>query len=183
MCKIKKGKRNMASIYEISAYNSGTFSKNDIVSYTSGGVTTFWYSLVNGSITSNPTLTNTSWGGYTTYNAKTIPHFFWIPSYAPSISSDPKVSVVKFGDGYEQRTKTSLNNDLIQLDLTFDKRDEKEATAIAHFLHVRGAQEAFAFLPPSPYSSMKKFICRNWDVSMTFDNNYTVKVKLEEVIE
>lgn len=173
----------MASIYEINAYDSGTFSKNDIVSYASGGDTTFWYSLVDGSITSNPTLTNTSWGGYTTYNTKVVPHFFWVPNYSPTISSEPKVEVIKFGDGYEQRTPQGISANLIVLDVTFDKRDEMETTAIAHFLNQRGAKEAFAFMPPSPYASMKKFICRKWDITMNFQDNYSIKCSFEEVVE
>ncbi len=172
----------MASIYEIDVYDSGTFSENDIVSYTSGGVTRFWYSLVNGSITSNPTLANTNWGGYTTYNTKTVPHFFWVADYGAGIASEPKVDIVQFGDGYEQRTPQNISADLLKLDLTFDKRDEKEITAMAHFLHTRGAKEAFAFTPPSPYGSVKKFVCRSWDVTMNFNNNFSIKGSFEEVV-
>lgn len=122
------------------------------------------------------------WGGYTTYDTKTIPHFFWIADYGAGISSEPKVNVLQFGDGYEQRTPESISADLLKLDLTFDNRGEKEAAAIAHFLHVRGAKEAFAFMPPSPYGSMKKFVCRSWDVTMTFNNNFSVKASFEEVV-
>jgi len=173
----------MASIYDIDPYSSGTFSKNDVVSQTSGGATTFWYSLVDGSISSAPSLSNANWGGYTTYNTKTVPHFFWIPSYTASVSTEPQVDVIKFGDGYEQRTPQNISSELIKISLSFDKRDEKEVSAIAHFLHTRGAQEAFAFTPPSPYGSVKLFVCRSWDVTMNFKDNFSVKATFEEVVE
>ena len=123
------------------------------------------------------------WGGNITFDNKTIPHFFWIPNYSPSISTDPTVRTIKFGDGYEQRTPEGINTRLLKVSLVFDKRNEAETTAISHFLHQRGGSEAFAYLPPSPYSSMKKFVCRSWDVTMNFENNYSIKVDLEEVVE
>jgi phage-related protein len=181
----------MASIYEIDNYDTGgnSYVKNDVVAgYGAGGTTLgrFYYNLGN-------TPTNAAapeaaggdayWGGYTTYNNSTVPHFFWIPSYTASVSTEPQVDVVKFGDGYEQRTPQNISSELIKISLSFDKRDEKEVSAIAHFLHTRGAQEAFAFTPPSPYGSVKLFVCRSWDVTMNFKDNFSVKVTFEEVVE
>ena len=69
------------------------------------------------------------------------------------------------------------------MNLSFEKRSEAEATAIAHFLHTRGGHQAFVFLPPKPYSSMKKFVCRKWDLSVEFEGSYAVKATFEEVVE
>ena len=170
----------MASIYEIPEWTNISWTINDICSYGTT-VKRFYYNLRGGHAT--PFVGSPDWGGYTTYDTKVIPHFFWTPSYSASISTEPQVDVVKFGDGYEQRTQQNISSDLIKLSVSFDGRDEKEAEAIAHFLHVRAAQEAFAFLPPSPYASMKKFVCRGWDVTMNFQNNYTIKCDFEEVVE
>ena len=181
----------MASIYEIPIWedNQAVFRvPNDIVSATDGGTTRFYYALDTPSVLVShlPDPDGASgpqhWGGYTTFDNKKIPHFFWIPSFSPTISTEPTVKSVKFGDGYEQRTPEGINTRLLKVSLVFDKRSEKETAAIAHFLHERGGAEAFAHLPPSPYSSMKKFICRKWDVTMNFNNNYTIKVDLEEVV-
>jgi phage-related protein len=168
----------MASIYEIPNWSGGiTASKNDVYFHLSN----HFYSLES-SNTETPSVGASKWGGVTTFDNKVIPHFFWIPSYAPTISTEPTVKSVRFGDGYEQRTPEGLSTRLLKVALTFDKRSEKETTAISHFLHERGGAEAFAYLPPSPYSSMKKFICRKWDVTMNFENNYSIKVDLEEVV-
>lgn len=180
----------MASIYEIDNYNPGgnSYVKNDVVAgYGAGGTTLgrFYYNLGNtptNAIAPEVTGGDAYWGGYTTYNNTTVPHFFWIADYGAGISSEPQVDVIQFGDGYEQRTPQNISADLLKLDLSFNNRDEKEATAIAHFLHTRGAKEAFAFTPPSPYGSIRKFICRSWDVTMAFHNNFSIKASFEEVV-
>jgi phage-related protein len=182
----------MASIYEVDTWVLGAgshlpYTKNDIVER----LGKFYYNIVDiPTATQNYQPESTSvyniyWGGWTPYGTANtiIPHFFWIPSYAPSIESEPKVDVIKFGDGYEQRTPQGLSTNLLKLDVSFDKRDEAETAAISHFLHARGATEAFAFMPPSPYASMKKFVCRSWGVTMTFQNNYVIKGAFEEVVE
>ena len=168
----------MGSIYEIPSWSAGTASKNEVYLHNSN----HFYSLEN-SNTQTPAVGASKWGGMTTFDSKEIPHFFWIPSYSPTISTEPSVRTLKFGDGYEQRTPDGINTNLLKISLTYDNRDEAESTAIAHFLNERGGSEAFVYLPPSPYSSMKKFICRKWDVTMNFDNNYSIKVDLEEVVE
>ena len=169
----------MASIYEIPNWSGGiTASKNDVYFHTGK----HFYSLES-SNTETPSTGAAKWGGHTTYNNKTVPHFFWIPSYTASVSTEPQVDVIKFGDGYEQRTPQNISSELIKISLSFDKRDEQEVSAIAHFLHTRGAQEAFAFTPPSPYGSVKLFVCRSWDVTMNFKDNFSVKATFEEVVE
>ena len=169
----------MASIYEISTWVGGTVAgKNAVYLYSDK----YYYSL-NAANVDTPSVGAAKWGGHTTYNNKTVPHFFWIPSYTASVSTEPQVDVIKFGDGYEQRTPQNISSELIKISLSFDKRDEKEVSAIAHFLHTRGAQEAFAFTPPSPYGSVKLFVCRSWDVTMNFKDNFSVKATFEEVVE
>ena len=174
----------MASIYEIPNWTDGvTYSKNSIA-YDSHATGAEYYYVISESVTSStkPHNDSTNWGGYTTYNNATIPHFFWVPDYGTSVSSEPQVDVIQFGDGYEQRAPQNISADLLKVDVSFDNRDEKEVTAMAHFLHTRGAKDAFAFTPPSPYGSMKKFVCRTWDVSMNFHNNFSLKASFEEVV-
>jgi len=178
----------MGSIYEIEEWSGASGDKwqlNEVVLYAANGKHYYAIKSHNRSYdgTVNPSYANSAhWGGHTTYNNATIPHFFWIADYGAGISSEPQVDVIQFGDGYEQRTPQNISADLLKLDLSFNNRDEKEATAIAHFLHTRGAKEAFAFTPPSPYGSIRKFICRSWDVTMAFHNNFSIKASFEEVV-
>ena len=181
----------MGSIYEIEEWSGASGDKwqlNEVVLYAANGKHYYAIKSHNRSYdgTVNPSYANSAhWGGNTAYGSanEIIPHFFWIPSYAPSINSEPTVNIVKFGDGYEQRSPENINSNLLKVSLSFDKRDEAETKAISHFLHQRGAQEAFAFTPPSPYGSMKKFVCRSWDVTMNFQNNYSISATFEEVVD
>ena len=170
----------MASIYEIENFTTGKAWKVNEVTYHNNR---YWYSIQQSNNT--PFVGSSDWGGHTPYGSanEIVPHFFWIPSYAPSINSEPTVNIVKFGDGYEQRSPENINSNLLKVSLNFDKRDEAETKAISHFLHQRGAQEAFVFTPPSPYNSMKKFVCRSWDVTMNFQNNYSISATIEEVVD
>lgn len=109
------------------------------------------------------------------------PQFSWSPSYAGTFDNAPRVKVIKFGDGYEQRAKDGISSVLLNLDLVFDNRDINECSAIEHFLNAREATESFLFTPPPPYSKKKRFVCRTWQNSNVFYNNFAIKVKFEEV--
>jgi phage-related protein len=175
----------MASIYDSTVWtsNSGPWTVGQIFLY----LEKYYYCTQAHTAAQTPAADSQYWGGYKSMSIggvnKPIPHFYWVPSYAPSISSEPKVRSIKFGDGYEQRTPEGINNDLLSISLGFDNRKETEATEIAHFLHIRKAHEAFAFLPPKPYSSMKRFVCRKWDLSVEFEGTYSLKATFEEVAE
>lgn len=168
----------MPSIFEISDYDNGTtYYRNDIVKYSNN----FYYLNVESAVGVTPAVSSSTWGGLVSSNGETKPEFIWTPSYNLTIAVEPKVKSIRFGDGYEQRFADGINNSLLNLDLTFEKRNTKEATAILHFLQARKGFESFYFTPPEPYSTRKKFVCRRWDSSIQFFNNYSVKVNIEEV--
>ena len=176
----------MSSIYDtIPPYGEGNYVKNDIVEYPPNS-SVYYYSLVDAYISLNPRLNSSQWGGRTTVaiqasaTTTNVPEFIWTPSYNQSAEISPRVLAVRFGDGYTQRTPDGINNNLLNLDLTFENRSEKEATAIAHFLNVRRGAEAFAYTPPSPYATQKLFICKSFTSTFVFNDNFTVNAKLEE---
>lgn len=140
-------------------------------------------SPAHGSDDLNPTLSDSKWGGLIDTEGKKVPEFIWTPSYTSSASHTPSVQAVKYGDGYEQRISDNINTNLIGLTLLFDKRRKKEISAILHFLETRGASESFLFSPPEPYNPSKKrlFVCRNWNTSFKFFDNYSVSANFFEV--
>jgi phage-related protein len=179
-----------SSIYNVSGYNgSTTYSKNDIV-YSNKQ---YYYSLVDNNTTNTPSSsTNPYWGGYKTYtnpvtsNTISAPEFIWAPSYASEIQSKPAVNLVKFGDGYEQRSEDGINNTLLKLNLTFEGREKQEARAITHFVNKRRGAQHFFFDAPFPYnfdSSQnypKRFICEDWSIRYVFFNNYNISLTIVE---
>ena len=141
----------------------------------------YYYALQSTNGSTAPEDDTSNWGGYTTINNQERPNFLWTPSYNVSTKHNPRVNVVKFGNGYQQRNPDGLFSSLIKMDLTFDKRSEKEAAAIIHFLKVRKAVKSFVFQNlPDLYADSnadgfkKKFVCPTFNSTFVFFNNYTV---------
>ena len=139
----------MASIYNIqtwqnSAGSQGPFKKNDIIKTEDGA---YWYATKDHNLTLTPALTTLEWGGNISIevdgSATINPYFFWAPSYNFSISHSPKIVELAFGDGYGQRLKDGINNDLLNFQLSFENRNEKESTAISHFFQQKEAYKSF----------------------------------------
>ena len=176
----------MASIYDaINSWSSGGYLKNDIVSTTNDeGEVYYWYALDDFTSSVSPNVSSNDWGGRGLLNtagvSSNLPEFVWKPSYNASTNIEPRTLSVRFGDGYEQRMADGINNKLLVLNLTFDKRNEKESLAINHFLNIRGGAESFIFAPPSPFSSRKKFVCKKFSTNYVFYDNYTISATFEE---
>jgi phage-related protein len=168
----------MASIYNISAWStSTTYEKNAIVLHDGR----YFYSLANSNLAKTPEVPSTNWGGYSTLTGITKPSFIWSPSYNFSVDTEPLVRSIRFGEGYEQRLKEGINNSLIKIDFSFEKRSLKESTAIIHFFSERDGAESFIFSVPEPYNVRKLFVVRSWNLTQTFVNNYSIKANFEEV--
>jgi phage-related protein len=182
-----------SSIYNVSVYgNSTTYSKNDIVYHPSSNGQ-YYYSLVNNNIGNTPTsAANSYWGGYRSYSSASAagvsaPEFIWVSNYASEIQSKPSMNLVKFGDGYEQRTEDGINNTLLKLNLTFEGRDKQETRAITHFVSKRRGAQHFFFDAPFPYNFdstsqnfPKRFICEDWSIRYVFFNNYNISTTFIE---
>ena len=175
------------SIYNIQSWAQNTqYRKNDIVKNGS----TYYYAKedhvsssshadINETIAANPSL----WGGTAIdpYNGATKPQFIWTPSYSSDVSLSPRVKIIKFGDGYEQRITDGINTILINIDFLFDGRSIEETTAILHFFYEKAGVKSFLFTPSPPHNIIKRFVCRNWSHQNQFYNNHSIKAKFEEV--
>jgi len=164
---------------------SYNFLKNDIIKYKN----VFWYCIKDHfkSAQSEPgtDFGNEYWGGIIKLsNNLPVAKFLWIPSYTSTVQHKPSVTTIRFGNGYEQRISKSINPDLKTLQLNFDQRTSREARAIIHFLKERSGTQAFAYNPGDIYAEQSyrtKYVCREWETSFTFKENYSVRAKFEEV--
>lgn len=178
----------MASIYDtVPSWSSGsTYNKYDIVK---GSNNRFYYSVINSNSSNNPTIPNhlgPFWDGYILLNGNLIPDFWWKASYATEVSFKPKLIINQFGNGYQQRIKDGLNNNMAEFSVSFQNRSEKEAVSILHFLNERNAQESFVYNMPTIYnknnSSLNtRFICPEWTSNYISYNNYSIQAKFFEV--
>ena len=158
---------------------STTYLKNYIVYVDS--LSSYYY-VISDSVNSStsPEADSTNWGGKTNFNGKSMPKFVWTPSYNQQTKIEPRVLSVRFGDGYEQRIQDGINNDLLTLSLTFEKRNEVETTAINHFLNQRKGAESFVFTPPAPFATAAKFVCKSFNTNYVFYDNYTITATFEQ---
>jgi len=177
----------MASIYEVSAWagTPNTYKKNDTVKHGEY----YYYALQDVPVDQTPAVVSAYWGGRITVPISdhagasniTAPHFIWTPAFNLSVNHRPKIKSVKFGDGYEQRMPDGIHTDLIGISLTFDGRDIRESAAILHFLESRKSTEFFFFTPPSPYSTRRKFICRDFTSSLVSQGVLNITANFEQV--
>ena len=181
------------SVYNVEKWISNkSYSKNDIVAridYVGGTASLnsvpqkvkYYYNLTGTNTSTAPESDTTNWGGYTSVNNKEIPFFLWKPSYNISTRHNPRVNVVQFGNGYEQRNADGLFSQLINLEINFEKRTENEARAIIHFLKARKAVESFSIKElPNLYADntaggwKKRFVCPTFNSTYIFYNNYSI---------
>ncbi len=168
-------------IYEINVWTTATaYKQYDFIKQGA-----FWYYA-----TRNHTSTGTfaselasqKWNGVLTDGQDTKPFFFWLPSYNYDVPSTPKIKTIQFSDGYAQNLRDGINNLLLTFDLSFEERTLEEYTSIIHFFTERAGAESFLFIPPAPYSTMKRFLCKTWTPRQNFYNNYSIRAQFTESV-
>jgi phage-related protein len=169
-----------SDIYNIPNWATSTvYEKNDIVLTSNNYYYASQRHTSDGSSFTTD-LNNGLWDGIISYGGEQKPYFFWEPSYDYTVDSNPRVKTVQFGDGYSQDIKDGINNILLKINFNFNGRDLKEHRAILHFFHQRAGKERFFFIPPQPYGIVKKFICKEWQPSQSFVDNYNIRARFEE---
>lgn len=106
--------------------------------------------------------------------------FTWNVDTNATLTKKPRVTNIKFGDGYEQRVSYGLNTILQEWDLSFSNREESESNEIDSFLEARGGYESFDWTPPGE-SSSRKFKCQEWSKVAQKGGFYSISAKFEEV--
>lgn len=104
------------------------------------------------------------------------------PVYNTRINARPKVNILSFGDGFEQRLTEGLNQNPLSVNLTFELSQTDADTAIT-FLNARVEDGAsFDYTLPSE-SSSRKFVCTSFPRSIPFLNSVTLSCVFREVFE
>ena len=196
------------SIYNVSVWELETpYVKDDIVSkieFVSGAGSSdsnkvpkkikYYYAIADSlgkdpeNEDGDPITDHSKWKGYSKVGKENKTNFFWFPSYNISTKHDPSVNLTRFGSGYEQRTPDGLFPSLIKMEIAFDKRTEREARSITHFLKARKAAESFVFETlPNLYADdilsggwRKRFVCSTFSTSFVYFDNYTVTASFSQ---
>ena len=103
------------------------------------------------------------------------------PTYGAQKTSQPKVTKVQYGDGYEMRAVFGLNQNPKSWSLTWEV-SETDADTIETFLDARAAQESFYWTAPGEPGS-SKYVCAEWSKSIPYLNRATVQATFMQVFE
>ena len=104
-------------------------------------------------------------------------------SYGISKQSAPNVKIVQFGDGYQHRITSGLNQNLKVWNPVFQNISETDADTIETFLDARADDNAsFAWTPPGEASS-SKYICLSWSKTIPYNDRATITASFQEVAE
>ena len=104
------------------------------------------------------------------------------PKYNYTITRQPAVNVISFGDGFEQRLTEGLNQNPVTLNLTFDLTQTQSTNAV-DFLNDRIEDGAsFTFLVPNE-NVTKSFVCQSYPTSVPFLNRVVLSCTFREVFE
>lgn len=107
--------------------------------------------------------------------------FTYTPSFEATESSKPRVRKFQAGDGYEQRVTFGLHANPKEWSLVFSNRTDTERDQITAFLDARAGVEAFDWTPPR--GSAGKYVCEEWQVTLSNCNNNQIRATFREVFE
>ncbi|WP_413730790.1 phage tail protein [Sodalis sp. RH22] len=106
--------------------------------------------------------------------------FKWIPDQeGTTAKAQPKIRLVTFGDGYEQRQKNGINHDLRSYSLSFTG-DADYIKEILDFLEDRGGVEAFIWKAPDKWIN-RTFKATDWSYPLNGIWE-TITVTVQEVV-
>jgi phage-related protein len=105
------------------------------------------------------------------------------PTYGASKANQPIVRTVQFGDGYEQRLTYGLNQNPKVWTLTWQNITEANSDTIETFLDARADDNAaFDWAPPDEAVTYK-WVCPQWDKTITYNGRATITATFREVFE
>ena len=99
-------------------------------------------------------------------------------------TSKPKVRIVRFGDGYEQRGAEGMNHIQQTFKVTMKNREKNIADDIVKFFEDKGGVTSFDFTFPDENSSTNdsdgnavstvKVVCTTWSIQYAYGSHYNV---------
>ena len=157
-----------------------TYNKHD-TAYLSGDYVprvSGWY-YYSGDTETTASDSNGPNGGTTSMWTKN--NFYFDINQGVTVNQAPRFIKQPTQSDYYVRTKDGLNKSLLNMELVFDSRTDKEAKAIVHFLETHHGKNQFEFKPPAPYDiSGKVFVCPKWHHQLNYKENNNVSVNFIE---
>ena len=109
------------------------------------------------------------------------------PDKTMTRQSNPKVLLATFGDGYEQRAVSGINNLKEQYSVSFNNRPKAEIDDIVSFFNAKEGVTAFSFTVPDTNSPNSEFTIKAVvdTFSVSYNNNdfYSCTATIRRVYE
>ncbi len=171
---------NKAETYDASK----TYELNDVAFYTGNHQYYYWHSNTSSSNKPPAESSHAEWstvsGYYVDLNTGFWTRdFFWRPSIGLQVNHQPRVQSLSL-NGYTQIYNDGINENLLELDLSFNGRDDEECAAILHYLEDHQGHIPFRFLPPAPYDKLSNYVCQEWTHTYDYKNSHTINAKFEQ---
>ncbi len=107
------------------------------------------------------------------------------PIFSLTDDHDPKIRMLKFGDGYIARVKDGINNDPEKMTLKWENLTQAEYTSIWAFITARGGDQAFLWTAPwlSSGNTQRKYVFTRYKREKKDANAYDIDATIEQVFE
>ena len=113
-----------------------------------------------------------------------------LPSFAPPVAPDinasveeqPDLHVVRFGDGYSQRSPKGLNPTAAIVQLSWSALSGAQRSAIIAFLQERGGYQGFRYTLPGE-AAARKWRAPRWAWQALNADTYSVAATLEQIFD
>lgn len=167
---------------DISGYNAATaYNKYDVVSSQTGMSPIYFVAAQDnsGQLDMVGYQSNAYWKRYDdpNMNFNTV----WKPSYQTALGVDLKGKLSPYGDGYAQKSDSSLFFNKLSYEVTFDVVDNRELKSLVSLFEYKGGVD-FIKMDIAPFITGRKFVGKNWKHSYVGDNISTFSVSMFEFI-
>lgn len=164
---------------EIRTYSNDLegFDYNDIVYYESDVFENRGYYFYTGQKTNESIEVSNSPVGEDSYFTRS---FYFKPDLDYSFNSSLRLGYAEMKNSTTEYRSDGLNANLLDFDLQFQNRSEKEARAILKFLEDKAGFKLFRYTLPQPYNKTITVYCPQWSHDYNFKDNHTVKAKFLE---
>ena len=102
-------------------------------------------------------------------------------------ANTPRVHLVKFGDGYEQRVVNGINNLQQEITVSFATRPKAEIDDLVAFFESLNGVTKFRFdiadTNASGSTETIKVVCPSWNQKWEYDDYYTLDATFRRVYE
>lgn len=153
------------------------FTYNDVVYFESSDFNKRGYYFYTGADTTSRISPTNNPTGANSYFTK---DFYFKTDIDYNITEKIRVITNELNGSTKQYVKDGINYNILEFDLSFTKRSNKEALAILKFLDDKAGFKTFNYTLQQPYNKTITVYCPEWNHTYNFYDNNNISVKFIE---